>query len=69
MGLFRRWYDSGHGWKIWNPDEDNAVDLQEFQDCEGMSAQEIFEAYGRPEFPDGGCVWINVAPSAQRKDI
>ena len=51
--------------RIWNPDEDNAVDLQEFQDCEGMSAQEIFEAYGRAEFPDGGCVWINVAPSAQ----
>lgn len=25
--------------RIWNPDEDNAVDLQEFQDCEGMSAQ------------------------------
>lgn len=50
--------------RIWNPDEDNAVDLQEFQDCEGMSAQEIFEAYGRAEFPDGGCVWINVAPTA-----
>ena len=51
--------------RIWNPDEDNAVDLQEFQDCEGMSAQEIFEACGRAEFPDGGCVWINVAPTAQ----
>lgn len=51
--------------RIWNPDEDNAVDLQEFQDCEGMSAQEIFEAYGRAEFPDGGCVRINVVPSAQ----
>lgn len=51
--------------KIWNPDKDNAVDIQEFQDCEGMSAQEIFEACGRAEFPDGGCVWINVAPTAQ----
>ena len=51
--------------KNWNPDKDNAVDIQEFQDCEGMSAQEIFEACGRAEFPDGGCVWINVAPTAQ----
>lgn len=51
--------------KIWNPDKDNAVDLQEFRDCEGMSAKEIFEAHGRAEFPDGGCVWINVAPTAQ----
>lgn len=51
--------------RIWNPDEDNAVDLTKFQDCEGMSAQEIFEAYGRAEFPDGGCEWINVAPAAQ----
>ena len=51
--------------KIWNPDKDNAVDLQEFRDCEGMSAKEIFEACGRAEFPDGGCVWINVAPTAQ----
>lgn len=33
--------------KIWNPDKDNAVDLQEFRDCEGMSAKEIFEAHGR----------------------
>ena len=47
------------------PDKDNAVDLQEFRDCEGMSAKEIFEACGRAEFPDGGCVWINVAPTAQ----
>ena len=31
--------------KIWNPDKDNAVDLQEFRDCEGMSAKEIFEAW------------------------
>lgn len=51
--------------RIWNPDEDNAVDLEEFRDCEGMSAQEIFEAYGRAEFPDGGCEWINVVPTAQ----
>lgn len=51
--------------KIWNPDEDNAVDLAEFQDCEGMSAQEIFEAWGREETPDGACGWINVVPTAQ----
>lgn len=55
--------------KIWNPDKDNAVDLQEFRDCEGMSAKEIFEACGRAEFPDGGCVWINVAPTAQAGKI
>ncbi|MCI6304465.1 MAG: leucine-rich repeat domain-containing protein, partial [Blautia sp.] len=34
-----------------------------FQACEGMSAQEIFEAYGKREWPEGGCEGIGMVPS------
>ena len=54
--------------RIWNSDEDHAIELTEFQDCEGMSAQEIFEAYGKGEFPDGGGAWLGVVPGTAQAE-
>ena len=54
--------------KIWNANEDNAIELWEFQNCEGMSAQENFEVYGRGEMPDEGCAWIDVVPGTAQAE-
>lgn len=49
--------------KTWRPNEDNNIGIEMFQACEGMSAQEIFEAYGKREWPEGGCEGIGMVPS------
>ena len=49
--------------KTWRPNEDNSIGIEMFQACEGMSAQEIFEAYGRREWPEDGCEGIGMVPS------
>ena len=49
--------------KTWRPNEDNGIGIEMFQACEGMSAQEIFEAYGKREWPEGGCEGIGMVPS------
>lgn len=54
--------------KIWKANEDNAIELWEFQNCEGMSAQENFEIYGRGEMPDEGCAWIDIVPGTAQAE-
>ena len=49
--------------KTWRPNEDNNIGIEMFQACEGMSAQEIFEAYRKREWPEGGCEGIGMVPS------
>ena len=49
--------------KTWRPNEDNSIGIEMFQACEGMSAQEIFEAYGRREWPEDGREGIGMVPS------
>ena len=57
------WYQLDMEGKTWSPNEENFVRIEKFQACEGMSAQEVFEAYGKGEWPEGGCEEIGIAPS------
>ena len=57
------WYQLDMEGKTWSPNEENVIIIDKFQACEGMSAQEVFEAHGKGEYPEGGCEEIGIAPS------
>lgn len=42
--------------------EGNAVDIKICQSMEGQSAQELFDAYGKPEFSEEGLSWLGALP-------
>lgn len=42
--------------------EGNAVDIEICQSMEGQSAQELFDAYGKPEFSEEGLSWLGALP-------
>lgn len=54
--------------KIWNANENSVIELWEFRNCEGMSAQENFEIYGKGEMPDEGCAWIAIVPGTAQAE-
>ena len=57
------WYQLDMEGKTWSPNEGNIIIIDKFQACEGMSAQEVFEAHGKGEYPEGGCEEIGIVPS------
>ena len=57
------WYQLDMDGKTWSPNEENIIIIDKFQACEGMSAQEVFEAHGKREYPEGGCEEIRIVPS------
>ena len=57
------WYQLDMEGKTWSPNEENIIIIDKFQACEGMSAQEVFEAHGKREYPEGGCEEIGIVPS------
>lgn len=57
------WYQLDMDGKTWSPNEENIIIIDKFQACEGMSAQEVFEAHGKREYPESGCEEIGIVPS------
>lgn len=42
------------------------INIQRFQDCEGMSAEEAFEALGKSDLPDGSMEWLVSLPDTEQ---
>ena len=54
--------------KTWMQNESNAVDIKRCKDNEGMTAQEIFEAYGTSEVPDNSLLWLVALPDTAQAE-
>ena len=57
------WYQLDMDGKTWMPNENTAVEIHQFQACEGMTAQETFETYGKGETPENARMRLAIVPS------
>ncbi len=63
VSIPENWYLLDLDGKTWMPNENTAVEIHQFQTCEGMTAQETFEMYGKGETPENACVGLAIVPS------
>ena len=60
------WYQLDMDGKTWQRNEGTGIDIERINSSGEMSAQQIFEAFGRQETPEEGMEWITCLPDIKQ---